>query len=90
VNQAHYEHPVPWPSLLFVIQMQKGPAYAFSMAKLPATGTKAAQLGFAEVFDFLGIRWLVLFRVAAIIALITRRSNHPEKGKMSPSNLYVQ
>jgi hypothetical protein len=46
--------------------------------KLHPTGTRQPQLGFAEMFDFLGIRWLVLYRVCAGIALITRRSPiHP-------------
>jgi hypothetical protein len=48
---------------------------ACSVPKLHPTGTRQPQLGFAEMFDFLGIRWLVLYRVCAGIALITRRSS---------------
>src|SRR5260370_27751538 len=47
---------------------------ACSVPKLHPTGARQPQLGFAVVFDFLGIRWLGLYRVFAGIALISRRA----------------
>jgi len=50
-------------------------AYAFSMAKLRPRGNKTGQNWMGEVFDFQRFRWVALYRVAARIALITRKSS---------------